>query len=54
MYINPVLRLKWNRLGVRLLRQQTNVRNMTVAVCKANCLRINQRLSELFIVLTMY
>ena len=54
MYIRPVFRLKWNRLGVLLLRQQTYVRNMTVAVCMANCLRMSQRLSGLAIVLIMY
>lgn len=54
MYMRPVVRLKWNLLGVRLLRQQTYVRNVTVAVCKANCFRISQRPSEVCIVRIMY
>lgn len=53
MYIKPVLRLRWKRGGARLLKQQANVRNMVVAVCKANCLRMSQRLLESSMVLIM-
>ena len=54
MYIRPVLRLRWKRLGVRLLKQQTKVKNMTVAVCMANCFRMSHRLSASAIDLIMY
>jgi hypothetical protein len=54
MYIIPVLRLRWNRFGVRLLRQHTYVRKLIAAVWSANCLRMSQRLSGESIVLIMY
>ncbi len=54
MYIKPVLRLIWKRLGVRLLNEQTKVRNKTVAVCRANCFRMSQRLSGVPIAMIIY
>lgn len=51
MYIKPVFLLRWKRGGARLLKQQANVRNMVVAVCRANCLRMSHKLFESFMVL---
>lgn len=43
MYIIPVRKLKWNRLGALLLQQATCDRNIAEAVCSANCLRMSHK-----------
>lgn len=52
--IKPVFKLKWKRLGLRLLRQATYDKKTVEAVCNAKCFRISHRDEGSDIVRIMY